>query len=441
MNVRRIIDKFYMSTRVLGFLRLGETPSERNRIEGHSPITERASQSGRWGRVHKSFLNSGFCSIKCYAMKTETSQGLEQTRAAIQSGIHHRLHIGAQLFVACNGQVIADWASGESRPGVSMRPDTLMIWMSCTKAVAAVAVAQLWERGLLNLDDLVARHIPEFGTKGKEAVTIRHILTHTAGFRGLAGEWEQQPWDTVVAAVCDARLEVGWAPGRKAGYHVATSWYILGELVRRLDGRPFQTYVREAIFEPLAMQDSWVGMPPEQYRGYGDRVGLMHDTAKSPPVADLFWDTEAGAALCRPAGNGRGPTRALGRFYLALLNGGTLDGARILSPQTVEAITAPHRIAMYDQTFRHTMDWGLGFMVNSNRYGPATVPYNFGPHASDRAFGHSGHQSSTAFADPEHGLVVALVLNGMPGEARHHVRMREVLAAIYEDLNLTGQTS
>lgn len=329
---------------------------------------------------------------------------------------------------------MADVALGEARPGVPMRADTLMIWMSCTKAVAAVAIGQLWERGLLELDDVVARHIPEFGVRGKEGITVRHLLTHTAGFRALLGEWEKQPWDRVIAAVCDARLESGWAPGRKAGYHVATSWYILGELVRRLDGRPFGRYAREAIFEPLGMNDSWVGMPPERYRAYGDRIGLMHDTSRGAPVADNFWDTEAGAALCRPAGNGRGPVRELGRLYQALLNRGELDGGRVLSAQTVEAMTAPHRVGTYDHTFRHTMDWGLGFMVNSNHYGPGTVPYNFGPHAGDRAFGHSGHQSSTAFADPDNGVAVALVLNGMPGEAPHHARMREILAAVYEDL-------
>lgn len=372
-------------------------------------------------------------------MEIDSAATLGRTHAALESGIEHGLQIGAQLFVAYEGRVIADWAMGESRPGVPMRPDTLMIWMSCTKAVAAVAIAQLWERGLLDLDDPVARHIPEFGVNGKDGVTVRHILTHTAGFRGLAGEWEQQPWDNVIAAVCDARLEAGWVPGRKAGYHVATSWYVLGELVRRRDGRPFERYIREALFEPLGMVDSWVGMTPERFRAYGRRIGVMHDTTKSPPAADSFWDTEAGAALCRPAGNGRGPTRELGRFYQALLHGGTLDGTRIVSPQTVEAVAAPHRVGLYDHTFRHTMDWGLGLMVNSNRYGPATVPYNFGPHASDRAFGHSGHQSSTAFADPEHGLVVALTLNGMPGEARHHVRMRKILSALYEDLKLVSR--
>src|SRR6185436_181695 len=183
--------------------------------------------------------------------------------------------------------------------------DTLMLWLSATKPVAAVAVAQLWERGLLELDDPVAKHIDRFAGRGKEHVTIRHLLTHTGGLRALVGNWEQQSWDDIIAAVCDARLEPDWVPGKKAGYHVATSSYILAELVRRLDGREYPRYVREAIFEPLGMHDSWIGLPPEQYRAYGDRIGILHDTSGVEPVADHFWDTEEGAALCRPAGNGR----------------------------------------------------------------------------------------------------------------------------------------
>jgi CubicO group peptidase (beta-lactamase class C family) len=82
------------------------------------------------------------------------------------------------------------------------------------------------------------------------------------------------------------------------------------------------------------------------------------------------------------------------------------------------------------------MDWGLGTIVNSNRYGVQTVPYGYGPLSSDRAFGHSGSQSSAAFADPDYGLVVAAMLNGMPGEPAHHRRMRAFLEALYRDLGL-----
>lgn len=369
---------------------------------------------------------------------------LPQTVDVIEHGRGEGLHVGAQVYASIDGEPIADFALGLARTGpeVAMSADTLMLWMSATKPVAAVAVAQLWEQGLLDLDDPVEKHIPPFGVKGKSAVTIRHLLTHTGGFRALVGRWEEQPWEQIIAAVCDARLEPDWIPGKKAGYHLATSWYVLGEIVRRLDPqrRPFERYVRELIFEPVGMANSWIGLPPERYRQYGQRIGYMHETTDpAAPKSPHPGDTEAGAAACRPGSNGRGPVRELGFFYEMLLGRGTRDGGgrRVLSPQAVEAITAPHRISMYDLTFRHTMDWGLGFLINSSRYGPGPAPYGYGPHASPRTFGHGGSQCCTAFADPDRGLAAAIVWNGRPGEVRHDARLRETLTALYRDLNLT----
>jgi CubicO group peptidase (beta-lactamase class C family) len=214
------------------------------------------------------------------------------------------------------------------------------------------------------------------------------------------------------------------------------SWYLLGEIVRRLDGREFGRYVREEIFEPLGMRDSWLTLPPDHYRAYGDRIGVMQRTEKGPRT-DAGMDSETAAAACRPASGCRGPMRELARFYEMLLAGGTLAGRRIISPQTVEAMTARHRVGQHDRTFNHVMDWGLGFLINSAQYGEATAPYGYGPHASPRTYGHGGNQSSVAFADPENGLAAALVFNGMPGEAPHQRRMRAALTALYEDLGLS----
>ncbi len=193
--------------------------------------------------------------------------------------------------------------------------------------------------------------------------------------------------------------------------------------------------MREEIFLPIGMRDSWVGMPADAYRAYGSRIGIMHDTSKEE-VRVTGYDREEAAHMVRPGANGRGPIRDLGLFYEMMLNHGTASGNRILLPQTVEALVARHRVGLFDQTFRHIIDWGLGFIVNSAYHGEATVPYGFGPKASLRTFGHSGHQSSTGFADPEHGLVVAWVLNGMPGEKRHDERVRAIDGAIYQDLGL-----
>ena len=108
---------------------------------------------------------------------------------------------------------------------------------------------------------------------------------------------------------------------------------------------------------------------------------------------------------------------------------------RILTSQSVEAITARHRAGMMDITFKAQIDWGLGFLLNST-HPNSELPYGYGANASPRTFGHGGAQSSGAFCDPETGLVVAYVFNGRPGEARHHARRKELLEAVYVDLKM-----
>lgn len=365
---------------------------------------------------------------------------LARARALLEQGIAEGLHLGGQLHVSRRGEPVADVALGESRPGRLLAQDDLMLWLSATKPVAAVAIAQLWERGALALDDPVARHLPAFAAGGKEAITIRHLLTHTGGLRMLDVGWPGATWEEILARVCAARREPRWTPGEKAGYHLASSWFVLGELVRLRDGRSFERYAREEILEPLGMFDSWVGMPPDRHRAYGERLVPMFDTAARPPRA-FDWHDEVHATRCSPAGGGCGPMRELARFYAALLAGGALPGAssgRLLRPQTVEALVARHRTGLLDHTFRKVMDWGLGFIPNPGVYGDPGVPYAYGPHASRRAYGHSGNRSSTAFADPEHGLVVALAVNGLPEDDRHHDRFQRLTGAVYEDLGLAA---
>ncbi len=89
---------------------------------------------------------------------------------------------------------------------------------------------------------------------------------------------------------------------------------------------------------------------------------------------------------------------------------------------------------MVDETFKQVYDWGLGFMLDSKAHGHDDLPYSFGKHSSPVTFGHAGYQSSMGFADREHGLVVAWVFNGMPGDAEHNGRNSQTNNAIYEDL-------
>jgi CubicO group peptidase (beta-lactamase class C family) len=363
-------------------------------------------------------------------------QALPKTRALIENGIAEGLQGGAQLYVSRDGRTLADFAIGEARPGVAMTTDSINLWMSSVKPIGAVAIAQLVDRGLASYDDRIADHIPEFAIKGKDDITIRHVLTHTSPLRGVSVR-RRYSFDVAIQKLIDARPESNWKSGERAGYHPIASWYLLAEIVHRRDGRPFDHYVREAIFSPIGMRDSWIGMPPEEYRAYGERIAFMTNTSGTL-VSGAPGDSEADAAIVRPSGNGRGPIRELGKFYELLLakrlQGDDALPADVVSAGQVRLITSRQRVGMFDETFKQTIDWGLGFLINSKQYG--RMPYSYGDHASPDTFGHSGSQSSCAFADPEANLVVAWVFNGMPGEGRHQARQTAINNAIYEDAGI-----
>lgn len=301
---------------------------------------------------------------------------VNRTQQTLADSIAAGLHTGAQVYVSVRGQAVADFTVGDA--------PTVMPWLSAGKPVAAVAIAQLRERGQLDWEDPVVRFIPEFG---KPAVTLRHLLTHTGGFRFIRREWTTEAWDEIIAEICAAPLDAGWIPGRKAGYHLESSWYILGEIVRRVAGRSYAEFVRTEIFEPAGMFNS--------------------------------------AVPGSPGRSAIGPMRELGWFYERL-------GRGLLTADSVRQLTARHRVGMLDITFGLVMDWGLGFMLNTGHH----TPYSYGPYASENTFGHGGRQSSLAFCDPDRQLVVAWACAGQPGEAAHQRRAHAINTAIYEDLGL-----
>ena len=366
---------------------------------------------------------------------------MQRVTTLLEEGVAAGWHRGAQLEVRLAGASPISLCVGESRPGVAMTPGTLLPWFSCTKPFTALAIAQLVERGAVAFDDPVAAHVPEFRAAGKEAVTLRHVLTHTGGFRKLqpeADEWRLE-WDELVARICATPLEPGWVPGERAGYHPVTGFHVLGEVVQRVTGRSFADHVTEELLEPLDLADSWMQLTEERYAAYGTRMGVMEETARpggAPPVPTRGMDSWRGFRRASPAGGGVGPMGDLVKLYEALLGGGEREGERVLSEAMVAEVVRPARVGMRDETFGMVIDWGLGVMVNSWQYRQAPAHYGYGDHASPAAFGHGGQQSSVAFADPAHGLAVALGCNGRPGEALNHRRTQPVLTALYEELGL-----
>src|SRR5918999_2607283 len=211
---------------------------------------------------------------------------LKQTHAVIEDGIARGLHLGAQVYVSHDGVPIAEIAIGHSRPGVALTTETLMAWFCCTKVPLIVAIAQLWERGHIDVADAVADHIPELAVAGKHRLKIRHILTHTTGFapdsKGIA--YCGLPWEEAVRAAGERPLVA--PPDKVAAYSIGSTSFLLGEVIQRVTRRSLHAYLRDEIFSPLGLTDSWLGMSPERYHDYGARIAPMYFSGTAPMVAD-----------------------------------------------------------------------------------------------------------------------------------------------------------
>jgi CubicO group peptidase (beta-lactamase class C family) len=370
---------------------------------------------------------------------------LRKTLAVIDAGMAAKLQVGVQLFVAHEGETVADLGIGLAAEGRPMTPDSMMTWLSTSKIATSILFARLWEEGLLRLDDPVAAHIPEFAGRGKEQVTIRQVWTHTCAMLHVEDKLfpvrYRQSHAENIALICGSGLDRGRIPGLDAGYQTSVVSLLLAEIVARKRGRDFRQIARESLFLPLGMTDSWLGMPPEAVDRYADRLGRTFDTSGPEPRADGSFAPDEPHQLTHtmPGGNGRGPMRELARVLELMRRDGELEGVRMLSPQTVEAMTARHRCGLADASWNgEVLDWGLGLTLDSRiHYGGGVHLYGYGPHASPRAYGHSGFRTTLAFCDPEHDLVVACSWNGMVADDEiHSDRQNALCGAIYEDLGL-----
>ena len=371
------------------------------------------------------------------------STSLPRAMAVLEAGMRAKLHVGAQLFVVLNGKPVADTAIGLAAPGRDMTPNSMMTWLSCSKIATSVLFARLWQEGLVDLDDPIARHILEFAGGGKDGITVRHVWTHTCGLLNVEEKLfpvrYSQSHDANIALICASGIDKDVKPGARAGYQTSVVALLLAEIVNRKRQRDFRQVIRDEIFLPLGMTDSWLGMTPDVLDSYKDRLGQTFDTSGSEPKPGS-WAPDAPHHLTAlmPGGNGRGPMRELARLLELLRTHGTLDGIGLLTPTTVDAMTARQRAGMYDVGWGLVLDWGLGLTLDSRmHHGGATHLYGYGRHASPRTFGHSGFRTTTAFCDPDCGLVVACSWNGMVADdVIHSARQNDLCSAIYEDLAL-----
>lgn len=360
--------------------------------------------------------------------RTLTAEGVASIEAVARVHLANGWHGAAQLAVYRDGVRALDLRLGEAAgEGDAER---WMLWFSATKPLTAVAILILVERGRIALDTPIAEVWPEFAQGGKERVTLRHVLTHRGGFPALQPtfDWHRMDdWEAVTAAT--AALPALWEPGTVVGYHPVTYGFALGEVIRRVDGRTPRAFLRDEVIAPLGMHASLgasteadlarVVLPQAMSEmTFLDPEGLERRT--SGIVARFRMPEVLRGQL--PAANGIGTADALARFYAMLQQGGTLDGVRILSPETVTEATRLHVSAEVDRTFQLPSAFGLGFMAG---HGACPAPFD-----EPGVFGHSGQQCAVAYADPARGLAVAYLTDGLHDPYVVAVRTEEMVRAV-----------
>ena len=353
--------------------------------------------------------------------------------------------VGASFAATVNGEPVVDlW--GGAADAARTRPwqrDTIVNVFSTTKAMAALCLHVLADRGRLDLATPVARHWPEFAQAGKQELPVHWLLSHRAGLAALRTALPTEAlfdWRRMTDAL--AAEMPWWEPGSRSGYHAMTYGYLVGEVLRRVDGRTLGAFFREEVAKPLGA-DFWIGLPATEDGRVAEMVppsaaalaaagaaarpaqgSLLEKVMGNPPLAPTAANLPAWRRAEIPAANGHGNARSVARVMAALACGGATGGVRLLSEAALARATAEQCFGQ-DLVLGVPMRWGQGFMLASE-----ALP--LGP--SRRAFGHGGWGGSLGVADPDARVSWAYVMNQMSAGTLGDTRAFELAQAFYAAL-------
>jgi CubicO group peptidase (beta-lactamase class C family) len=353
--------------------------------------------------------------------------------------------VGAAVSIFHRGECVVDLIGGftDKSDAVPYSKDTLQLVFSTTKGVAAIALAMLVDRGLVDYDDLVVDHWPEFGQHGKDQATIAQLVSHQCGLYAVDGPLtieEALDWNTITSRL--AATAPRWPIGTAHGYHALTYGWLIGEVIRRVDGRSPGRFVQEEIAGPLGVE-MYIGLPAEHEPRVSDvttqrstkkeskvdpKVAAMIEKFMGPgtPAHDalslggVFGDGAFNQPRVRaaeiPAANGISNARSLATIYAATMQ--EINGTHLLSSavrdratRTVTPENEPDKCLILGTTF------GMGFMTS----GP------FVPMAGPGSFGHPGAGGSVAFAQPSRDMAFAYVMNAMSANLAGDLRSQALI--------------
>lgn len=375
---------------------------------------------------------------------------------------------GLGVAACVRGEPVVDAWCGTANGGSPWDRDTLAVVFSCTKGATALCAHILVDRGLLDPEEHVTAYWPEYGANGKGGTLVKHFLNHSAGVLSFPRYWEVIGDDghglADTAAITErlAAAAPHWTPGTVVLYHALSYGWLVGELVRRIDGRTVGRFFAEEVAAPLGLE-MWIGLPaehngrvaspipvpaeqdPDKRRQSEEMVrrcckALREDDLSSLEAlwyASLFLPVDADLAVGDgsrfvaralddpviraaevPAGNGIANAGSLARMYAPLSVGGTLDGARLVSPESITRVST-HQLL----TFGGPTGFGLGYAL--------MAPEMCAKGPTEKAFGHSGAGGNLGFADPGHQVSFGLVKNQMRGD---NAAAEALVSALYSCL-------
>lgn len=350
--------------------------------------------------------------------------------------------VGAAFAATHNGRLVVDLWGGEAAPGRPWQQNTLQVIYSGTKGLMAACVLKLVERGLLDLNAPVAQYWPGFEAANKDKVLVRHVTSHSAGLPGIrsaltaADYTDYERMEALLAA-----QPLAQDPNAFHCYHPVTIGWLLGALVRRIDGRSIGRFFAEEIASPLQL-DAYIGLPEH----LEDRVGQIRlgdgmlpfaeafseeqrqdptfvSAWGNPPLfpSDLPWNSRAYHAAEIAGAGGIADARSMARYYGCMAVGGSLDGVQILKSETV-ALGRAEQSRFMDPYIAEAMAFGVCWALQ-------TPQGRFGPPPD--AFGHSGAGGSIHGGWPTEGVGFSYVMNQMRADPED-LRSRHVLKRLYE---------
>ncbi|MEE8165632.1 MAG: serine hydrolase domain-containing protein [Myxococcota bacterium] len=345
--------------------------------------------------------------------------GFEAVREAFSKNFDEG-DLGASCAVTVEGELVVDLWGGHRDLARRMpwQRDTIVNVWSTTKMFTALCVLMLHDRGVLSVDVPMADYWPEFAANGKEGVLVRHVLGHTAGLPVF-----DEPVDDLAMfdwAECCRQLAAQsprWLPGDGSGYHSETQGFLLGELVRRVDGRSLGAFFRDEVARPLDL-DLHIGLDDREFHRVAD-VATLHAEANEPPDPELLAleqpsgirsaalvNTSAWRRAEFPASNAHGNARSIALAMAPLANEGQFGDLRLLSPATIERVFEVQAEGVDRMTGRH-FKLGIGYGLNSE-HTPLGV--------NDRSLFWAGWGGSMCVVDLENRLTVSYAMNRMLGE-------------------------